>query len=271
LSLEHVSARRPNCRNDCREAPEVTSSLQERQQRDSAVTTTLGHLNNDIRKNSNKPDGFEHRDPDILLSNVPRDVYDSAASSRLSILSERLDEIDFDGLSFKEQYALDDVSSYCTNRSIIRGIEGNVGLAPATASPGDVIAALLGCPSVMILRQLENGRYKVIGETLYQGFHYGEGFLGPLPDFVEPIQYSDKEGLNWWVFKNQDTGEFLLRDPRLGDLPVEWKKEEYDDERRFFSLFVNKRTGEILENRDPRMRSDALKERGVALKVFELV
>lgn len=161
------------------------------------------------------------------------------------------------------------MNAYCTNRSIIRGTEGNIGLAPATASPGDVIAALLGCPSIMILRPA-GGRYRVIGEAVYQGFHYGEGFLGPLPDFVEPILYSYKEGISWWVFQNQDTKKFLLGDPRLGELPKDWKKEEYD-ERKYFSWFVNEKSGERLANQDPRMRPDALKERGVDLKVFELV
>ncbi|KUJ15235.1 uncharacterized protein LY89DRAFT_587862 [Mollisia scopiformis] len=155
--------------------------------------------------------------------------------------------------------------------SLYTTTDGRFGLAPAKTLPGDVVASLLGCPSAMILRPVQDGKYQVIGEALCQGFMYGEGLLGPLPEHVEPIlYYADNLGEDWWAFLNQETTEFLPEDPRLGELPKGWMKTEHEYDKTF-SIFVHEGTEERLYNVDPRMTPESLRERGVDLKTFELV
>ncbi|KAF8849413.1 HET-domain-containing protein, partial [Acephala macrosclerotiorum] len=73
------------------------------------------------------------------------------------------------------------VLKYGLHRSLFKSTEGHLGLGPAEAQPGDIIAVLLGCHSAMILRLVEDNKYKVVGEAFCQGFSNGEGLLGPLP------------------------------------------------------------------------------------------
>lgn len=185
--------------------------------------------------------------------------------------SERYNQLRSDNMLSKGRLVLDRMMMYCANRALISSIEGYLGLAPAEVMPGDIITALLGCDSVMILRPVDDGRYQVIGEGLCRGFLNGEGFLGALPTPIEQLLYSTARG-EYCVFRNRDTKEFLFGDPRLDKVPLpeDRKKEEYDDERKFFSIFVNEKTGERWSV-DPRMTPEVLRTRGVDLKVFELV
>ncbi|KAE8443919.1 hypothetical protein EG329_001229 [Mollisiaceae sp. DMI_Dod_QoI] len=185
-----------------------------------------------------------------------------------------LNEITLNGLSPKELETFDYVFKNCAHRSLFKSNLGHIGLAPAEAKPGDIITALLGCPSAMILRHMPHSdQYKIVGEAFCQGTVYGEALLGPLPQFIEPISYYDentrREG---WVFFDQDTKSPLEDDPRLGELPAEWRRERYGDQDKGpFSRFVNVNTGEMLDGPDPRMSPEALRERGVDLRVFGVV
>lgn len=211
-------------------------------------------------------------DESASKTNALKEMSSIGGNSKQHLPINTFDKINLNGLSERELLTFGCAHTYGANRSLFRSREGHFGLGPDEIVPGDVITALLGCNSTMILRPTQDGKYKVVGEALCQGFFDGEGFLGPLPDSVKPVLYYDETcGESWWAFRNQKTEQFLLGDPRLGELPAGWKKEEYDDERRFFSWFVNERTGQRLTDADPRMTPEALKERGVDLKVFELI
>ena len=177
-------------------------------------------------------------------------------------------QFNVDGLSSKECVTLDLIFKYCHCRSLFKSSAGHLGLAPAKTVPGDLITVLLGCPSAMILRPVEDSKYRVVGEALCQGALYGEALLGPLPALIEVVLRS---GLRTHAFINRETKEFLSEDPRLGDLPPQWIKEKKPHDQLATNRFVNEITGEVLVGVDPRMSPGLLKERGVDLQVFDLV
>jgi hypothetical protein len=61
-------------------------------------------------------------------------------------------------------------------------------------------------------------------------------------------------------------------DPRLSlvELPPGWSKHEHEL-MYLETLYVNEETGEEPTDRDPRLTGSALRERGVDLKVFEII
>jgi hypothetical protein len=99
-----------------------------------------------------------------------------------------------------------------------------------------------------------------------------EAFLGPLPKrFQLVIKLEEKTNRYWWSHVDRETESFTYKDPRLGELPSRWKRRRHPLDK-FWSWFVNKETGEEMkESCDPRFKTEALKQRGVDLKVFELV
>ncbi len=56
------------------------------------------------------------------------------------------------------------VQTTCSGRSLFFTSKGLLGLGPAEARPGDVVAVLLGCSVPMLLRKIEN-HYEVLGEA----------------------------------------------------------------------------------------------------------
>jgi len=69
---------------------------------------------------------------------------------------------------------LERVSSVVWNRRFFEGDDGRLGLAPPSAMTGDVIAILFGCNVPVVLREVNKGKYEVIGECYVHGLMDGE-------------------------------------------------------------------------------------------------
>lgn len=79
--------------------------------------------------------------------------------------------------------------------------------------------------------------------------------------------------INHGRYFNPSTGVVIEEDPRLDPLPPEWERVQADrtpDDPVACALFKNKVTGEVM-NSDPRLLLEALAQRGVDLKTFQLI
>lgn len=125
----------------------------------------------------------------------------------------------------------------------------------------------------MLLRLGPSGRYQVVGECYIHGLMDSESLLGPLPDPWKVLVDFDSNGIYDGRYLNPSTGVVTKGDPRLDSLPVEWERVYADrspDDPLLLALFKNKVTGEVM-NSDPRLLPEALKQRGVDLKTFQLI
>lgn len=178
------------------------------------------------------------------------------------------------------------------NMSFITTSNGLLGLAPTNTalgkltSPlclstnsintliGDFICVLLGCHMPMILRPTSAGEvFEIIGPCLVHGIMDTEALLGPLPKPWIVEFYRDNLGYARLHFRNTETKDLTVEDPRLGPLMPEWKRFDQDrmpDDPRWFAYFKNNTTGEVM-NSDPRMLPGELKKRGIKLETFYLV
>lgn len=73
------------------------------------------------------------------------------------------------------------LSAFLPGRRLFSTKAGHVGLAPLFAQSGDSVCAILGCPSLIVLRPSQNGHYRVVGHCLLYGFMDLDALLGPLP------------------------------------------------------------------------------------------
>ena len=147
--------------------------------------------------------------------------------------------------------------------------EGYVGLASEAAKPQDQVCILLGCETPMFLRSTENGQYQVVGEGYVQGVMDAEALLGPYPEYWRKAWDRDDHGDGIQMYRDTHTRETTKHDPRLGPIPDEWQTLSHDKEK-YFNLWLNVETEERTY-RDPRMRPEALRKRGVNLRTFDLV
>ena len=170
------------------------------------------------------------------------------------------------------------VDDSCLGRSFISTREGYIGLAPKTTKVGDIVCVLLGSSTPMVLRATEDGHYKVVGQCYVHGLMYGEALLGPLPERFQFLWQTDDEFGRNVAYLDRETGQTLVEDPRLGQLPAGWREKSHKAERAY-SLFV-KDSDSIDTNResdvegtqyDPRLTPEALALRNVILDDFELV
>lgn len=103
------------------------------------------------------------------------------ASSVTSLMDEEEGIIDVedgngDGEKEKLSAALEAGLMMNRRRMFISG-SGLVGLAPWNAGEGDVVCALLGCRSPVVLRRDGKG-WVLIGEVFVEGFMDGEAMVG---------------------------------------------------------------------------------------------
>ncbi|PVH79302.1 HET-domain-containing protein [Cadophora sp. DSE1049] len=161
---------------------------------------------------------------------------------------------------------------YVCGRSFFVTKDGCLGLGPRAAEPGDIVTVLLGDQAAFILRPADGRQHQVVGEAYCYGFMDGEAFLGPLPGRLQLVlKLEEKTDIYWWGHIDRETESFYCQDPRLGELPSGWKRKEHASDK-FWTWFVNEETGEEMKVRgDPRLTAEALKQRGVDLKVFKLV
>jgi hypothetical protein len=167
---------------------------------------------------------------------------------------------------------LANVGQYLCGRSFFVTKDGCLGLGPRAAKPGDIVTVLLGGRTAFILRPADDGYYQVVGAALCHGFMDAEVLLGPLPGrFQCVIKLEKKTNNHSWGHVDCETEDFYREDPRLGELPPGWKRRGHPSDK-FWTWFTNEETGEEMKQLgDPRLTAEALKQRGVDLKVFKLV
>ncbi|KAE9371638.1 hypothetical protein N431DRAFT_545839 [Stipitochalara longipes BDJ] len=194
----------------------------------------------------------------------------SQSEEVVRILLELLPEAEHDVMiepSLKNLLAL--AMARCNGRSFFLTREGNFGLGPHNTRLGDFVTVLLGCQKPLVLRKRSESEYEVVGEAYCDGSTDGEALLGPIPQpFVPRLRY-DGTQLWYWNYLNQETGLFQAEDPRLGPLPPGWSLRSHPNED-FQQWIVNDETGEEACP-DPRLTSEALRERGVPLQEFVLI
>ncbi|MCJ1456134.1 hypothetical protein MMC28_006493 [Mycoblastus sanguinarius] len=154
---------------------------------------------------------------------------------------------------------LNAVSHFCEGRSIFQAMDGNIGLAPKMAQPGDLVAILLGCKVPILLRPDTNHRYRVVGECYMDGVTHGEALLGPLPTPFEAVHVCLEEEMDYCGgFVDRRTGITQFNDPRLGTLHAPGS--------------MGKRSFMACKKREVAlMTPEVLKARGIDLQVFDLV
>jgi hypothetical protein len=164
------------------------------------------------------------------------------------------------------------VDELIRGRSFFVTKDGCLGLGPRAAKPGDIITVLLGGSTAFVLRPTDDGYHQLVGEAYCHGFMDAEAVLGPLPERFQLVgKLEEKTNNYWWGHMDRDTGTFYWEDPRLDELPVEWKRRGHPSDK-FWTWFTNEETGEEMkEGRDPRFKAEVLKQRGVDLKAFKLV
>lgn len=139
------------------------------------------------------------------------------------------------------------VQNAMEGRHFFTSKEGYLGLAPEAVRLGDEVCVILGCHTPMLLRREGDERYVVIGDCYIHGLMNGEALLGPLPPewrfawvYVDGIGYL-------FGFVNQQTGDQVFEDPRLGQLLPGWRLEDQERRADWNNWFVNDETGEKLK------------------------
>lgn len=84
----------------------------------------------------------------------------------------------------------------------------------------DHIATMLGSETLTVLRpvtSLEIEQYEPVGPCYLQGLTFGESFLGPLPEGMQPVaHYEDEKGTAaHFEFFDTMSDESSSQDPRL--------------------------------------------------------
>jgi hypothetical protein len=164
------------------------------------------------------------------------------------------------------------VGSYIFGRAFFVTKDGSLGLGPKETRPSDIVTVLLGGNTAFILRPADGEQHQIVGEAYCHGSMDAEGLLGPLPEKFQLLKkLEEKSNTYWWGHMDRETEQFYCEDPRLGELPWGWKKKSHPSDE-YWNWFVNEETGEEMKDHgDPRLTPEALKRRGVGLKVFELV
>ncbi|KAL8719837.1 MAG: hypothetical protein Q9225_003215 [Loekoesia sp. 1 TL-2023] len=157
-----------------------------------------------------------------------------------------------------------------SNSQLVFTAEGFLGLAPKMSRPDDVVVAILGCQTSMILNPLENGQFNIVGECYVHEVMTGNLFLGPLAEDWQRVWRYDEETQGYWdAFVDRRKGKWQFEDPRLGPLPDGWFTEEHSMQH-VYHVFRTVSEDSSTEN-DPRMTPEALSARGVDIQEFNLV
>lgn len=168
------------------------------------------------------------------------------------------------------------VDYYSAGRSIFATQEGYIGLAPLVAQEGDQVCVILGCGSPLLLREVTEGQYWVLGECYVHGLMNAEAILGSLPSSFQQVTIYDSVVGNYCPgFLDRHTGNVQITDPRLEPLPSEWRLAQHD---RCYShhlrIIGDDEQAVDSEGRPltgPRFRREGLEKRGVNLRWFKLV
>jgi hypothetical protein len=102
------------------------------------------------------------------------------------------------------------------NRSFISTEEGRIGLGPLLTKAGDEVVVFPGCPSPMVLRSTDDGRYQVVGGCFILGLMDGEALLGPFPEGYKCIMKLNTDNNSWYTaYRDCRTDQVQWTDPRF--------------------------------------------------------
>jgi hypothetical protein len=102
------------------------------------------------------------------------------------------------------------------NHWIFSTDKGYIGLGPKVANPEDDVVVFAGCDSPMVLRSIDNGRYRVVGECFIYDLSHSEALLGPLPEgYQQIIKTDERRKQSGTAYYNRNTGQTHTIDPRL--------------------------------------------------------
>jgi hypothetical protein len=174
----------------------------------------------------------------------------------------------------------DSLRRYLDGRSFFLTEEGHFGMCSQFSRCGDWVAVLLGCSNPLILRPTivkSMNCFIVIGESYVEGLVSNQPFLGPIPEGWR-LRAVDIEGLANVGYANESTT--TQQDPRV-PLPPDWRyrygsweepqeMEADNEEEMTLVWFENVVTGEKTDF-DPRLTSEALRQRGVELQELALI
>ncbi|KAL8754848.1 MAG: hypothetical protein Q9184_004992 [Pyrenodesmia sp. 2 TL-2023] len=163
------------------------------------------------------------------------------------------------------------IANYMKGRHFFTTKQGYIGLSPEAGKIGDQICVVLGCQFPLLLRRMKSGNLAVIGDCYIHGLMNGEALLGTLPSKWQYSIIRTADSGYQHGFVDQETGDRIFEDPRLGELPPGWRFKDPKAPVDWNNWFINDETGERLKwPIDPRMTADALRDRGVPLQKFEL-
>ncbi|KAE9580636.1 hypothetical protein CGMCC3_g3402 [Colletotrichum fructicola] len=138
------------------------------------------------------------------------------------------------------------------------------GLSSSAALVGDEIWVVLGFRFPLLIRPVEDSKYRVVGPCYVPQLSNGEAVLGPLPDGWKVMFHPS--GSPHFVAPD---GSGTIQDPRLEkELPPGWEQKESPDH----SQLLWKRTeDENWRTLDPRQTPEKLEDRGVKLEMITVV
>ncbi|RDI80103.1 hypothetical protein Vi05172_g9937 [Venturia inaequalis] len=153
---------------------------------------------------------------------------------------------------------LNGVDHYGHGRYFFTTEDGKMGWAPKTAKADDIVCVILGCEASLILREIDEARYQVVGECYMDGIMDGELVLGVLPENLRREIYFDRDHGSWFYrWFDTITGEVHNHDPRRAKFVKEGES------------IRAKRIG--TSQHHPFLASERLKESGVNIRSFDLV
>jgi len=126
----------------------------------------------------------------------------------------------------------------------------------------------------MVLRPIANGQFLVVGECYIEGLMYKSALLGPLPPHIQFVSRLNEEvGSYRNAYIDRESGDMSAHDPRLSPLPKGWKIKSHpkDHLEQIFEKGGGEGMKPIETYGDPRLTTEALRERGVPVVDFELV
>ncbi len=113
------------------------------------------------------------------------------------------------------------VREMIAGRSFLTTREGYMGLGPPGARKEDIICVFLGTRAPLMLRALEHGTYRVVGECFVLGLMAGEALLGPLPrQYRATPKFFPEIGCYLIAYYNGETNKTESADPRLKGFPT---------------------------------------------------
>ncbi|KAK8053200.1 HET-domain-containing protein [Apiospora saccharicola] len=158
---------------------------------------------------------------DIAENFHPADPNLSTLEDSKKYVSRMLAYGDMPGQQGAAKYP-DIAAGFSQGRQLFGAQDGDFGLVPSVAQPGDQICVLIGCDTPILLRPGTDDTFVVIGECFMLSITSGQALIGKLPGGVRGswVWIPEKRAYSY-AFINIDTGETSWEDPRLDLLGID--------------------------------------------------